>query len=134
MIRLHVFALMGLACLLCAVDYVESCRLKMLPTHGTRRYFRLQINNERCFNPDTVEGVAECRGGCESTSMYTPGNSTIDRQCNCCIPVGKPNKVEVVIECPSGSTFRRHMLVPSDCSCDPCETLTNINADIPIPK
>lgn len=50
-----------------------ACKVTLVPPRRSYRYFRIESNGVQCFNPSPVDGLTECRGNCESTGRYTPG-------------------------------------------------------------
>ncbi|OQR70930.1 hypothetical protein BIW11_01602 [Tropilaelaps mercedesae] len=110
-----------------------QCQVTMVDPRRSFRYFKLQVGPVQCFNPGAIQGLTECVGKCDSRGRYTPGNTTILRDCWCCTPTGDPNQVTVELECKDGSRFTRNMAVPKECECKSCEIFDNINTQIPIP-
>ncbi|OQR69738.1 hypothetical protein BIW11_01796 [Tropilaelaps mercedesae] len=126
------WGLLLLASALC--DTLAShCKVTVIPPRRSYRYFRLELDHVQCFNPGRVEGVTECRGGCESRSGYSPENKTlIIRDCWCCIPAGEPDEIEVAFECRDGRRFMHKVGIPRQCECRSCDIFDDVITEIPI--
>lgn len=126
MARSDFYIMVAVLCLVCMIDFVKSCGLHPLPSAATKRYFRMRIGNENCFNPDTVEGVVECRGACASISKYRADDWSIERRCECCAPAADPRMIQVAFECSSGAEHVKEVPVPTECNCVSCEALLSL--------
>lgn len=79
------------------------------PTHGI------------CKNMESVEGITECRGRCESTSFFDPENWSHAVNCQCCQPKEYVARY-VTLTCEDGMKLRKQVPVPASCTCETCGT------------
>ncbi|KAG6461849.1 hypothetical protein O3G_MSEX012891 [Manduca sexta] len=72
-----------------------------------------------CVNNVPLRGFAECRGSCDSGTLYNNQTGSHDSKCECC-QASKYSPVMAELTCEDGSTVAHQVASPSKCACQPC--------------
>ncbi|XP_075745319.1 hemocytin isoform X1 [Rhipicephalus microplus] len=124
-------------CQICKVT-PGACAPYKLPEQQTAQYFFLNDpEHGLCSNAETIPGLAECRGQCTSSTVYSPETSNFTTRCSCCT-IMKSEPKKVTLTCEKGQ--RTHRIQkdyqnPIACKCTPCgkaEASTGV-INVPIP-
>ncbi|RVE53530.1 hypothetical protein evm_001900, partial [Chilo suppressalis] len=72
-----------------------------------------------CTNDEPLEGMLECRGSCDSGTLYNNVTGIHDSKCECCQAVSY-GSVDVWVRCADGTRTQHRVATPSKCACSRC--------------
>ncbi|CAK1545090.1 unnamed protein product [Leptosia nina] len=72
-----------------------------------------------CVNKEPLRGFRECRGSCDSGTLYNNQTGSYDSQCECCT-ASRYAPLVVTLSCEDGSTVAHRVASTENCVCRRC--------------
>ncbi|KAM3961249.1 LOW QUALITY PROTEIN: hemolectin [Aphomia sociella] len=80
---------------------------------------RLRGPHGLCINRRALQGFKECRGGCDSGTIYNNQTGSHESSCECC-QVSKYARLLVPLQCEDGAHMQHSVATPARCACRRC--------------
>nr|XP_026489918.1 hemocytin-like [Vanessa tameamea] len=77
-----------------------------------------------CVNEEPLDGFQECRGSCDSGTLYNNQTGIHDSSCECC-QATRYAPLLVSLTCADGSRRPHRLASPADCACRRCAELAS---------
>ncbi|XP_013180497.1 PREDICTED: hemocytin isoform X2 [Papilio xuthus] len=99
---------------------LSTCVPKSIPSLETLGLIRVHMGPHGfCVNREPVPGFRECRGSCDSGTLYNNQTGAHDSKCECCAAV-KYERLVVGLVCEDGSRRAHSVASPERCVCQRC--------------
>ncbi|XP_068629642.1 hemocytin [Battus philenor] len=102
---------------------LSTCVPKAISGAESVGLIRVHTAQGLCVNREPLPGFRECRGSCDSGTLYNNQTGAHDTKCECCAAV-KYERLMVELECEDGSRRKHSVASPQRCACRRCGTST----------
>ncbi|CAH0701554.1 unnamed protein product [Spodoptera exigua] len=112
----------GTCCQICEErpEALSKCVPTSLSPSETVGLFRIHLGpHGLCVNKLPLRGFQECRGTCDSGTLYNNQTGVHDSRCECC-QATKYGSLDVTLSCEDGSLQKHRVATPSTCACAAC--------------
>lgn len=90
-----------------------------LPADTIKIVKAFKAGHSNCVNYEPITGFTECKGGCNSGTRWSKPLNKHEAYCTCC-QMKSEKKINVKHTCDDGFKFTKEILVPKECTCNPC--------------
>ncbi|KAJ8725925.1 hypothetical protein PYW08_004108 [Mythimna loreyi] len=102
-------------------EALSKCVPTSIPAEESIGLLRIHLGAKHglCVNKQPLRGFKECRGTCDSGTLYNNQTGVHDSKCECC-QATKYGSVDVQLSCEDGSSQAHRVASPLACACVAC--------------
>ncbi|XP_059045233.1 hemocytin [Achroia grisella] len=98
---------------------LSKCVPESIPPKQSIGLIRLRGPHGLCINKQPLTGFKECRGTCDSGTIFNNKTGSHDSSCECC-QVASYERLVVALRCEDGVHLQHSVATPARCTCRRC--------------